>query len=321
MQLLALVALSTQLAATPVAELRREALMHALHNGGYTVVLRHARTDRANSKEQPGSYPPNRADQRNLSADGVRDAALMGAVFRKYQIPFDEIAVSPMFRTKETAELAAGTPTLVTMALRTLDPTPEQVALIAKAPARRKNRLIVTHHFVIERNVPGIKPGDIGESEAAVVHTVNGKIALVGRITLADWEQLAGIDAAPAVATQASTPSPASHTAANSTIENAVRKWVEGFNTGDTARMRVVYETFFTANPDRPTEVRLRTYLDNFQQLGALTLQSVKSATEDEVTFEVGSKHGTLLLTAIGAKDQPGRLSTLRISSSGGGHP
>jgi hypothetical protein len=54
--------------------------------------------------------------------------------------------------------------------------------------------LLVTHHFVIEQLAPGIKPGDVGESEAAVVRpTGDGHVALVGRITLGDWERLAGV--------------------------------------------------------------------------------------------------------------------------------
>ena len=90
-------------------ELRREALMSALQKGGYTVVLRHARTDRSFT-EQVSPMPTARSAQRNLSDDGVRDAALMGTVFRKYGIAFSEIISSPMARTAETAEMAGGKP-------------------------------------------------------------------------------------------------------------------------------------------------------------------------------------------------------------------
>ena len=41
--------------------------------------------------------------------------------------------------------------------------------------------MLVTHHFVIERNVPGITPGQIGEGEAVVVRaTRGGGVRLVG---------------------------------------------------------------------------------------------------------------------------------------------
>jgi hypothetical protein len=85
MQLLSALALVTGLGtATTVdsTELRREELMSALRNGGYTVLLRHARTDRS-FNEVREYVPKERSAQRNLTDDGVRDAALMGVVFRK----------------------------------------------------------------------------------------------------------------------------------------------------------------------------------------------------------------------------------------------
>src|SRR5437764_14098310 len=115
-------------------------------------MLRHARTDYS-VQEPQGTVPAARSAQRNLSDDGIRDAALMGVVFRKYGVSFAEIIASPMFRAVETAEMAAGKPR-TTMALRTLESTPEQEALIKAAPKAGTNRLLVTHHFVIEKHVP-----------------------------------------------------------------------------------------------------------------------------------------------------------------------
>ena len=97
-------------------ELRREKLMDALRSGGYTVLLRHARTDRA-FNEQRDPVPTARQDQRNLTDDGIKDAALIGVVFRKYGIQFAEIVSSPMYRTVETAEYSVDKPTSTTMAL------------------------------------------------------------------------------------------------------------------------------------------------------------------------------------------------------------
>src|SRR5262245_52647296 len=74
------------------AQVRREELMSKLRSGGYSVLLRHARTDYS-FKEETGSVPKERNQQRNLSDDGIRDAALMGVVFRKYGIGFSEIIV------------------------------------------------------------------------------------------------------------------------------------------------------------------------------------------------------------------------------------
>ena len=76
LHLLASVALAAQIA-TPVedtAQARREALMAKLRNGGYSILLRHARTDYS-VQEPQGSVPAERSAQRNLSDDGIRDAA------------------------------------------------------------------------------------------------------------------------------------------------------------------------------------------------------------------------------------------------------
>src|SRR5215207_1964142 len=97
-------------------ELRREKLMDALKSGGYTVMLRHARTDRS-FNEQRDPVPTARKDQRNLNDEGIKDAALMGVVFRKYGKQFAEIISSPMYRTVETAEYSVGKPTSTTVAL------------------------------------------------------------------------------------------------------------------------------------------------------------------------------------------------------------
>src|SRR5688572_7496698 len=178
------VAIGIATASVDTAELRREELMAALKQGGYTIMLRHARTDRS-FNEAREYVPALRTQQRNLNDAGVADARLMGVVLKKFGIPLGEIISSPMFRTTETAEYAAGVPT-TTMVLRVFPSTPEQAALVAKAPKAGTNRLVVTHHFVIETHVPGIKSGDIGESEAAVIrHLADGKVELVGKILLA----------------------------------------------------------------------------------------------------------------------------------------
>ena len=125
------------------AELREEALIKALRSGGYTVVLRHGRTDQS-FKVDVGSVPASRAMQRNLNDDGVRDARLMGAAFRKYGIQFGDVVASPMFRTMETAEYAARQ-ARATMVLRAFPTKDDARALIAEVPAAGTNRLLVTH--------------------------------------------------------------------------------------------------------------------------------------------------------------------------------
>ena len=97
--------------------------------GGFTLLVRHARTDRSiPTRETPGYSPPLRSEQRNLTAAGERDVRLMAEVVSKYALPIGEVLSSPIYRCRETAD-AFGTPT-VTMALRVFPTTAETAALV-----------------------------------------------------------------------------------------------------------------------------------------------------------------------------------------------
>jgi phosphohistidine phosphatase SixA len=323
-------------------ELRREKLMEALRTGGYTVILRHARTDRS-FNEQRDPVPTARKDQRNLNDDGIRDAALMGVVFRKNGIQFAEIISSPMYRCVETAEYSVGKPTSTTMVLRSFPVTPEQGALVMKAPRPRTNRLIVTHHFVIETHVPGIKPGDIGESEAAVVrHTANGKVELVGRITLGDWQVLANPDGAKAKPAgeepkadggghgalaalgriiHGSPDSDSKPVVVPDTHAGHVAKeYIAAFNTGSADRMRAYIESWMVVNPARTMEERLATYASLFADHGPLTLVKVESSASLEVTLGMRSKRGNFRMTVKSSEAQPMRAQSVTFAVMEGAH-
>jgi phosphohistidine phosphatase SixA len=334
-QLLTVLTLAAQVAAAPVAyvELRGEELFQALRAGGHTILLRHARTDRS-FQEARDPVPVERGAQRNLSADGVRDAALMGAVLRKYRVPIGEIVSSPMFRARETAEYAAGTPTSVTMALRVFPATREQAEVVAAAPAPGTNRLLVTHHFVIETHVPGIRPGDVGESEAVVVRpTGDGRVTLVGRITLADWERLAGVPAHPATA--AGHPPTAGPAAPAARVEPAppgvaipdtragqlARRYLDAFNSGDPARMRQFVESSLVPHPARSTEARVHSYVSSFRDFGRLAVTGVRSSSADEIALGVRTTGGEFVLTVRASPEQPGRAAAITIGTTQGGHP
>ena len=179
--------------ASSSSELRGEALLNALRGGGYTILLRHARTDYSTvDATEDTRFVTERSKQRNLSAAGVADAKAIGSVIRDAGIPIGEILASPLYRTRETAQLAFGEPT-VAQELRGMESSPEQRSVITKAPQAGTNRVLVTHHFVIERYTPGIKLGEVGESEAVVLRTSSdGTVTLAGRFTLADWQRLSG---------------------------------------------------------------------------------------------------------------------------------
>ena len=327
-----LVSAALLVAQTPTAELRRDALMDALRTGGYTVILRHARTDRS-FNEARDYVPKTRAEQRNLTDDGIRDAALMGVVFRKYDVKFAEVISSPMYRCVETAEMAYRKPDVTTLDLRIFPSTPEQAALVLKSPKAGTNRLLVTHHFVIETHVPGIKPGDIGESEAVVVKTVAGKMELVGRITLDDWRALANPSA---TATTSSTETmPGGHppvprpAAASGPVSypdthagHMAQLYIEAFNSGSRETMKKFTESSMVVNPDRPLEQRLDTYVKLFGDFGPLTLTGVEKTESTEVVLGVQSKAGAMRMTLVTLPEEPMRVKsvTFAYNQTMGGH-
>lgn len=338
------VAIGVAASAIDSAELRREELMTELRKGGYTVILRHARTDRS-FQEQTMTVPKERADQRNLNDDGFRDAALMGAAFRKHGIAFAEIISSPMFRCTETAELAAGKPTEITMDLRVFPVTPAQAALVKKAPKPHTNRLLVTHHFVLETHVPGIKPGDIAESEAAVVrHNPDGSIELIGRITLDDWSALVNpgaptpraVTATPGAHTPpAGAPSAAAHAAAgygapagilHATIPDThaghlARLYITAFNSGSADTMRAFLESTMITDPARPTDERLKSYATLFEQHGPLSVTKVESSNQLEIVLGMKTKQGDLRLTVKSSDAQPMKVASVTFATMvPGGH-
>ena len=311
--------------ATPVedtAQARREALMAKLRNGGYTVLLRHARTDYS-TQEPQGTVPAERSAQRNLSDEGIRDAALMGVVFRKYGISFAEVIASPMYRTVETAEMAASHPK-TTMALRSFPATPEQAALVKTAPKPGTNRLLVTHHFVIETHVPGVQPGAVAESEAAVVsHAPDGTPQLVGFIKLDDWKALANPNArnsAAAAPKPASTPAaPAAPAVAPKIPDTQAGKlagrYVTAFNSGDTATMRAFFESAFAPNPARPMADRLKSYTTVFAEHGVLTLVSIDSSTATKVSLGMQGKKGNLGIHLQTSDANPALVGSISLST------
>jgi phosphohistidine phosphatase SixA len=330
-------------AVAPPEQLRGPALLHALQSGGYTLLVRHARTDRSvPNQETPGTVPALRSEQRNLTAEGEADVRAMRDVVSRFRIPIGEVISSPSYRCRETAD--AFGPAEVTMALRVFPTTAETRALVVAPPGPGTNRVLVTHHFVIEDYVPGVAPGDVGESEAAVVRpTGDGTVELVGKIALADWQQLAGTPAtAPAPARvqfhhavpEAPPPAPAVVAGAidpgaaatptewpTTPLGQLAAAYLDVFNSGDGDRMADFIEATMVENPNRPTEARVTTYLQLFADHGPLTVTGIQTETAEALTWRANSRRGHLMVTLTASPGHPGRLQSLTFALHGvGGH-
>ena len=81
-------------------------LVRRLRGGGYVLAFRHAATDFSMTDKTRDLR--NCSRQRNLNADGRRQARRIGKAFRRLGIPVGQVLASPFCRTRETARLAFG---------------------------------------------------------------------------------------------------------------------------------------------------------------------------------------------------------------------
>ena len=285
-----------------------------MRQGGYTMVWRHAETDWS-KQDVLGS--PERAQQRNLTARGETDARAIGAAFKKLGIQVSEVRTSQLFRTRETGELAFGRVTVDTV-LRQLDASAAQKQLMAATPAKGTNRVLVTHHFVIEKNVPGVRPGLVREGEAVVLQPTGDGFRLVSVIRIPDWERATGgavvaqrtymPGAAPA-ATSLLVPTDRSKMGILHTpkYENAMYYFV-AFNQGE-ADMKAFLEQRAVPNPQRSIEQRLETYRQLKADFGGLAMPTGMEMRGDTLVFGVPvSKGDTVVMSVRFERESPYRL-------------
>jgi phosphohistidine phosphatase SixA len=323
----------------PDSLLTADSVLVELRKGGYTILWRHTATD--HRVQEPRNYETTpRFQQRNLTDRGVADAKLVGAIFEARGIPIGDVLASPMFRTRETAEYAFGR-VESTPILRQLDPSPEQRRFIATKPAAGTNRVLVTHHFVIERNVPGIRPGQVTEGEAVVVRPIGDEaVEAVAIFKMADWQRLsaqvtataasggghgASLTSGHGAASARTTPSAAARAplAIPSALETpqhgAVAEYLRTFNTGDAARMRRFLERLVVPNPARSMDERLAAFERLTSNLGAVSILSVDTPEAGRVVVKLQGATGAPATATFGIETQaPYRL--ISITYQVGGH-
>jgi phosphohistidine phosphatase SixA len=317
--------------ATPTDTIPADSAFTLMRQGGYTMIWRHAETDWL-TQDAPGS--PERAHQRNLTERGVTDARAIGRMFSHAGIPVGDVVASPMWRTRETAEHAFGRARLDT-ALRTLEATPAQKAIIAARPAAGTNRVLVTHHFIIERHVPGITPGMVNEGEAVIVRNTRDGIELVSIVKLSDWERATH---GTVVATRATGPAPGAAAAADArpALHGAfqllkggfsslrllhddryvnVMRYLEAYNSGEDA-MRAFFEKRSFPHPTLTLDQRMETYRQLRAQVGSLTLDGAELKGEDFIlqTRRTAAKDEVVQLTFRFEKAEPYRMISLAFA-------
>jgi phosphohistidine phosphatase SixA len=276
-----------------------DSAMALLRKGGFTIMLRHAQTDRSVS-DYPGENTE-RYQQRNLTDVGVAQSRSIGAIFKARGIPVGDVLASPMYRTMETAQYAFGK-TAPSKLLRTLDASADEKALMVAQPAPGTNRVLVTHHFIIERNAPGIKPGDVNEGEAAIVKSDGKALTTIAVVKIADWNRMSTTSAAPKPADQTypmptfslQGVSPDAAAVIHSGRGHVILSYVQAFNAGRDA-MKAFFENDAVPNPERPIPARLESFDKLREDLGGLAAITGLEITADQIVVKATTTSGKAL--------------------------
>lgn len=162
------------------------ALLADLRQGGYVIYLRHAETETWSESEVRDLGDC--SWQRNLSAQGRRQAALVGAKLRERQVAVGALEASPFCRTRQTAELGfTRAPSLNPDLLYHVSQTPEQIAATtAKLKARLGERPPGDGNLVLVGHAPTMRDAaavELPEGQGVIVKpTGAGAFRVVARI-------------------------------------------------------------------------------------------------------------------------------------------
>ena len=172
-------------------------VINSLQEGGYILYARHGEATIGSDQEQ--LILGDCSTQRNLSAEGKRQAVAYGENLRRLAIPIQyPVAASPLCRTTETAELAFGKqnvqqePLLENISTLSSDTPPmdqkrvlaELTSILEVIPPAGKNKVIIGHGFP-----KGVGLGDIPYM-GTVMLKPRGKgkgYDVIGTIPLAEW--------------------------------------------------------------------------------------------------------------------------------------
>jgi virginiamycin B lyase len=182
--------------AAPTGPLRSNRLVSALRRGGYVLYFRHAATDPVPDDADPVVLS-DCGTQRNLSAEGRRQARAIGSAIERLDIPIGEVVASPFCRALETARLAFGAARrdAVLENLETAEGEEERRGrvdglgrLLSTVPEAGANRVLVGHGF----NITAAADATLEEGEAAIFRPERQRdFTLVATVTRGEWEELA----------------------------------------------------------------------------------------------------------------------------------
>ena len=171
-----------------------KALIGSLRNGGLVVFLRHA--DTAGMPCDSLYRIGQREGQRNLSQDGQEQARRIGQKLAELNIPLQEpILTGPVFRARDTAELAFGAERVeITDSLIADDYAgtygvswviSEHQRLFATPPSSGLNQVLVGHRTPALISLGGrVSRTEFPEGAAILMRPVNGEIVVLGVLSI-----------------------------------------------------------------------------------------------------------------------------------------
>ena len=176
-----------------------EALVQALRQGGYVIVMRHASSPREVPDKQTANAD-NVKPERQLDETGRATAAAMGKALRELKIPIGEVLTSPTYRALETirlAQWAAPKPAaeLGDNGQSMAGGTEAQAAWLRKRVTQfpaGTNTILVTHLPNLTGAFPQLAAG-MADGEALIFASDGkGGAKVVARVRIEDWPKMKG---------------------------------------------------------------------------------------------------------------------------------
>lgn len=173
-----------------------DALLNALREGGYVIVMRHAHSPHE-APDAAHAKPGNHNLERQLDDAGRKSATAMGMALRKIEIPIYRVLSSPAFRAVETARyLGLGAPhtyeqlgTAGMGAEVAEDSTQWLRSKVAEMPPDGTCELIITHMPNLAAAF-GDQASDMHDGEALIFKPNGETPMLVARVRIDQWPDL-----------------------------------------------------------------------------------------------------------------------------------
>jgi phosphohistidine phosphatase SixA len=171
------------------------ALVERMRAGGYVIVFRHSTTDWGQRDADVVNFE-DRSAQRNLSKPGEEQAAVIGKAFATLGIPAGAVKASPMWRCRDTAQLAFGRHETTADLFQRGGPSRAARVAMLSMPPDSGNLVLVTHQDVLIPIVTGLRRDQLREGDALVVKPLGEKkFEIAAQVAPEDWLTLGAVSA------------------------------------------------------------------------------------------------------------------------------